>query len=74
MRYLIAILCPPLAILLCGKLFTALASGLIWFICFPFVFVGFGVVGWLLLTLHAWIVISEHKARVARARTGRLVR
>lgn len=74
MRYLIAILCPPLAILLCGKLFTAIGNGVLWLICIPFVFAGgIGVVGWLVLMAHAWIVTANYKAMAARARTGRLV-
>lgn len=73
MRYLIAILCPPLAILLCGKLFTAIASGVLWLFCLPLVFAaGLGLVGWLVLMAHAWIVISNHKATISRVRTGRL--
>lgn len=64
MRYLIAIFCPPLAILLCGKVVTAMFSGALWVLCVLGFMLG-GFLGWVVLMAHAWIVIAEHKRRVA---------
>lgn len=59
MLYLIAILCPPLAVLFCGKPFQSLLSVLL---TLAFYLPGL---------LHALLVVSEHKAN---QRTDRLLR
>ena len=52
MRYLLAILLPPVAVLLCGKPLTALLNLLLWAL-----FIIPGIV-------HALIVVSSHNADV----------
>jgi uncharacterized membrane protein YqaE (UPF0057 family) len=59
MRYLLAFLFPPLAVLLCGKPFQAIASIL------------FTAFFWMPGVIHALIVIAEVKAD---KRTDRIVR
>ena len=68
MRYLIAILCPPLAILLCGKLFTAIGNLLVG----ALLFAAISVFAYPVMVAHAWIVIASHKQRVANYRSFRL--
>lgn len=50
MRYLLALIVPPLAVLLCGKPVKALLNLLLWFL---------GIVPGV---IHAILVINEHKA------------
>jgi uncharacterized membrane protein YqaE (UPF0057 family) len=51
MRYLLAIICPPLAVLLCGKLFQGLILSPILTACF-----------WFPGIIHAWCVVSASYA------------
>jgi uncharacterized membrane protein YqaE (UPF0057 family) len=54
MRYLIAIFLPPLAVLLCGKVFQALLA----------LFLQITVIGWLPASLWALLVVHSHLADV----------
>ena len=61
MKYLIAILCPPLAILMCGRVGAAMLNVLLWFmLIIP------GI-------LHAWIVIADYHAQLRNERLVRAV-
>lgn len=60
MLYLLAIVLPPLAVLLCGKPFQAIL------ISIPLT-----LLMWLPGILHAWVVVSNH---LADQRTARIVR
>ena len=61
MKYLIAILCPPLAILMCGRVGAAMLNVLLWLmLIIP------GI-------LHAWIVIADHHAQLRNERLVRAV-
>ena len=62
MRTMLAFLLPPLAVLLCGKPFQAIAS-----ILFTLFF-------WLPGVIHALIIVSEHRADKRTARLERAVR
>lgn len=61
MLYLVAVILPPLAVLLCGKPFQALFSLL----------AQITVIGWLPATLHALFVVNNH---YADQRTDRLIK
>ena len=52
MLYLVAVVLPPLAVLLCGKPFQALLS---------FLF-QLTIIGWLPATIHALFVVNNHYA------------
>jgi hypothetical protein len=64
MSYLLAILVPPLAILLQGRPFQAVFNGLLWlgsllFIVFPFVA---GQAGWLVSVAWAGLVVHSRRS------------
>ena len=61
MLYLVAVILPPLAVLLCGKPFQALLS----------LIAQFTLIGWLPATLHALFVVNNH---YADKRNQRLIR
>ncbi len=61
MLYLIAVILPPLAVLLCGKPFQALLS----------LIAQATLIGWLPATLHALFVVNNH---YADKRTARLIK
>lgn len=63
MLYLLAILLPPLAVLLCGKPFQALLVSL------PLT-----LLLWLPGVIHAWMVVSNHYADHRQARLIREMR
>ena len=50
MRYLLAIILPPVAVLLCGKPFQALLNFVL------------TLLGWLPGAIHALVVVNSHKA------------
>ncbi len=58
MRYLLAILLPPVAVLLCGKPFLAILN-LLLTLCF-----------WIPGVVHALFVVNSHLADVPRQRAG----
>jgi uncharacterized membrane protein YqaE (UPF0057 family) len=59
MRYLIALLCPPLAVLLCGKPGKALLNCLL---CLCFLVPG---------VIHAILLVADHKADLRADRVMR---
>lgn len=64
MLYLIAIIVPPLAVLMCGKPFQAILS-LIAMIT---------LVGWIPAAIHACLVVSSHQADKRQDRLIREIR
>lgn len=61
MLYLLAIVFPPLAVLLCGKPVTAVLNVL------------FTLLLWIPGIIHAMLVVGEHKADVRMRRLGRVM-
>ena len=62
MLYLLAFFVPPLAVLLCGKPFTAIANAVVWLVSIGLMLVGIGVVTVWISVIHAMIVVGSHKA------------
>jgi hypothetical protein len=59
MRYLLAFLLPPFAILSCKKPVQFVLNLVVWLISIPLIFfMGVGLIGWLLCTAHALIVCN----------------
>ncbi len=69
MIYLLAIIVPPLALLIQGKIFQAIINALFWILGFVFLFFG-GFILWAITVIHAVIVV--HGAR-SDARTQKIV-
>jgi uncharacterized membrane protein YqaE (UPF0057 family) len=73
MRYLLAFLIPPLAVLLCKRPGQFIINLVIWLISIPAIFfLGIGLIGWLICTIHALSVckvssIDKRVDRVVRA-------
>jgi len=67
--YLVAILIPPLALLIEGKIFQAIFNAIFWILGIIFVILG-GFILWGITILHAIIVV--HGAR-SDARTQKIV-
>jgi uncharacterized membrane protein len=64
MLYLVAIIIPPLALLLSGKPFQAISSLVLWILAWVFsIFLGAGVVMWLILAAHAIFVVRDRNTR-----------
>lgn len=72
MLYLLAIVLPPLALLLAGKPFQAIFSFMLWVVSIVLFFTTFfmGVALWLALVAHAMAVIANARAE---RRTDRIV-
>jgi hypothetical protein len=62
MRYLIALLIPPLALLLCGKIFQFLISLVLCVVVGGLFFVGIGFFLIWIPALHAILVVSSYNA------------
>lgn len=62
MIYLIAIICPPLALLLKGKIFQAILNGVLWLISLVLFVVSFGVLSLLWIVTVIWAIISVKSA------------
>ena len=62
MRYLLAILIPPLAILLCGKMLQAVLNLVIWIGGGFLIVVGVGFLIVPIAMLHAILVVNSHLA------------
>ena len=69
MIYLLAIVIPPLALLLQGKIFQAILNGIFWVLGLVFLLL-FGWILWGITVLHAIIVINGARAD---ARTQKVV-
>jgi len=64
MLYLVAIIIPPLGLLLCGKPFQAIISLIFWVLAWVFsIFLGAGVVMWLILAAHAVFIVRDRNTR-----------
>jgi len=70
MRYLLAILVPPLAVLLCGKPLQAFINLLIWAISIPLCAVGIGFLTIAAPVIHALLTVNSH---LADKRTEKLI-
>jgi hypothetical protein len=54
MRYLLAFILPPLAILFCGRWLHFVVNLVLWLVSLPLMFfAGFGIIVWLLCTAYA---------------------
>lgn len=63
MLYLIALLIPPLALLLCGKPFQAILSAVIWILAWIFALFGAGFIMWVILAVWAIMVVRDRNTR-----------
>jgi hypothetical protein len=64
MLYLIALLIPPLALLLCGKPFQAILSAILWIIAWlTAVIFGAGFIMWVILAVWAIMVVRDRNTR-----------
>lgn len=64
MLYLIALLIPPLALLLCGKPFQAILSAIVWILAwFMTLFAGAGFIMWVILAVWAIMVVRDRNTR-----------
>lgn len=63
MLYLIALLIPPLALLLCGKPFQAILSAILWIIAWIFALFGAGFIMWVILAVWAIMVVRDRNTR-----------
>ncbi|WP_020398379.1 hypothetical protein [Kordiimonas gwangyangensis] len=64
MLYLIALLIPPLALLLCGKPFQAILSAILWIIAWlTAVVFGAGFIMWVILAVWAIMVVRDRNTR-----------
>jgi hypothetical protein len=63
MRYVLAVVLPPFALLACRKYVQFTINLIIWLISIPLIlFMGVGLIGWLMCTMHAVIVCMSHGA------------
>lgn len=62
MLYLLAIVIPPLALLLSGKPFQALISAVLWIPSVIFALLGGGLL-WIILAVHALFVVRDRNTR-----------
>ncbi|UTW54965.1 hypothetical protein [Kordiimonas sp. SCSIO 12610] len=64
MLYLVALILPPLALLLCGKPFQAIISAVIWILAWIFaIFAGLGFFMWIVLAVWAVLVVRDRNTR-----------
>ncbi len=63
MLYLIAIILPPLALLLAGKPFQAIMSAVIWVLALIFTIFGLGFFMWVVLAVWAVLVVRDRNTR-----------
>jgi uncharacterized integral membrane protein len=69
MRYVLALFLPPVSIAMCGRWGHFTFNLIIWLISLPLIlFLGVGLIGWLLCTIHALAVckMSSIDKRVNR--------
>lgn len=59
MRYLLAILIPPAALLTCRYYVSGLINGLLWVASFPAILIGFGFIGWAVCAIHAALMVGK---------------
>ncbi|SDE61435.1 MULTISPECIES: hypothetical protein [Kordiimonas] len=64
MLYLVALLIPPLALLLAGKPFQAILSAIIWILAWVLSIVaGLGFIMWVILAVWAIMVVRDRNTR-----------
>lgn len=63
MLYLVALLLPPLALLLCGKPIQAILSAVFWILAWILAIFGAGFIVWLVLAVHAIFVVRDRNTR-----------
>jgi heme/copper-type cytochrome/quinol oxidase subunit 2 len=63
MLYLIAIILPPLALLLAGKPFQAIISAIVWVLALIFTIFGLGFFMWVVLAVWAVLVVRDRNTR-----------
>ena len=64
MLYLLALLIPPLALLLCGKPFQAIFAAVIWIIAwFLTILAGAGFIVWVILAVWSIMVVRDRNTR-----------
>ena len=62
MRYVFAIIAPPVALLICGKYIQAVINLVFWLLSFPLLaFFGAGVIVWLICMAHALAVCKAKR-------------
>tara|TARA_R110002096_G_scaffold416576_3_gene619779 strand:- start:226274 stop:226513 length:240 start_codon:yes stop_codon:yes gene_type:complete len=57
MIYLVAIICPPLALLLKGKIFQAIFNGIFWLVSVVMFVVSFGALSLLWIVAVIWAIV-----------------
>ncbi|MDB5354810.1 MAG: hypothetical protein JWN24_1263 [Phycisphaerales bacterium] len=71
MRYILAFIAPPFALLICRKPFQFILNLIFWLASFPLIFVGgLGFIVWLICAAHALIVC---RTAFAEAQVGKIV-
>lgn len=63
MMYILALLLPPLALLLSGKPFQAIISAAFWILAWILAIFGAGFIVWVILAVHAILVVRDHNTR-----------
>lgn len=63
MLYLIALLIPPLALLLCGKPFQAILSAIVWMLAWVLAIFGAGFIMWVILAVWAIMVVRDRNTQ-----------
>ncbi|WP_262692222.1 hypothetical protein [Kordiimonas aestuarii] len=63
MLYLIALLLPPLALLLCGKPFQFILATAIWILAWVLALFGAGFIMWVILAVWAIMVVRDRNTR-----------
>ncbi len=63
MLYLVALIIPPLALLLCGKPIQAILSAVIWIIAWIFAIFGAGFFMWVILAVWAIMVVRDRNTQ-----------
>lgn len=61
MLYLVALLCPPLAVLCCGRFLASIGNFVLMVIGASLIPVGVGLVFWVIAMAHAWGVVKQTK-------------
>ena len=62
MLYIAALIIPPLALLISGKPIQAIISALLWIPSMIFALLGGGLL-WIILAIHAILVVRDHNTR-----------
>lgn len=63
MIYLIAIICPPLALLLKGKIFQAIFNGIIWIVSVVLAIISLGALSLMWFISVIWAILAVKSAR-----------